>query len=370
MKRIALIDTTLREGEQTPGVRFSQRDRLIIIQYLHAVGVDEIELGISARTNTHLPDLLADSRSLVDARCCLALWCRCREDDILFAAECRPDVLSLSIPASDLHIHERLGKSRDWIIRRLEHAITLARKLKIPQVAVGFEDATRADPLFLVRLVQLAENYGAFRVRLADTVGICAPADLAELVRTVRTGRTIDIGVHCHNDFGMASANGIAALDAGARWLDATVLGLGERAGNSRLEEVVGFLSLSRGCSRYHPAQLARLCSFVAGVAGLDIGESHPVVGRNIFTCETGLHQHGLLVNPETYEPYNPTLVGRKRCLRFGGKSGRRALSLQLRRLGIHLTNTQQHALSQVIRKLNHPLTEEEFVSLATALSS
>ncbi len=368
MKKTRLIDSTLREGEQAPGVLFTNAIRRNIIALLGSVGVDEIELGIASPASTHLLELAADARKIVGSRCRLGLWCRCRNEDILFAARCQPNVLSLSIPASDLHIQKRLGKNRDWVKRKLAGSIHQALRVNIPVVSVGFEDASRADPGFLRTLVQLARDSGAARVRLADTVGICSPSDMGKLVRFIRQEKGIEIGVHCHNDFGMATANSIAALESGADWLDATVLGLGERTGNCRLEEVVGFLSLNKSCDRYHPERLAKLCDFVAKAAHTEIAGNHPIVGKNIFTCETGLHQHGLAVHPETYEPYSPHLVGMERTLRFGCKSGRRALHLQLQKEGILLTDPQLQTLTTIVRHGNKSLNPEEFLHMATGL--
>jgi homocitrate synthase NifV len=238
-----LIDSTLREGEQTPSVVFTDQDKYDIIRGLYRVGVDEIELGIASPVNTSLPELAQEARKITAASCRLSLWCRCTPEDIAFAATCSPDLLALSIPVSDAHIQERLGKDREWIQRILAASIQQALEAGIPTVAVGMEDASRADSDFLCTIAKVARQYGATRIRLADTVGICSPAGITRLVQLIKTTASLPIAVHCHNDFGMATANSIAALEAGANCLDTTVLGLGERAGNCRLEEVVGYLA-------------------------------------------------------------------------------------------------------------------------------
>lgn len=363
-----IIDSTLREGEQTPGVCFSQKERLDIIAHLARVGVEEIELGIASARNSHLPELVARSREHIGTKSRLAIWCRCRGDDIDFAAACAPDVLSLSIPASDLHIGRRLQKDRPWILRTLEESITLSLQAGIPEVSVGLEDATRADGSFLDLLAQTAQRSGAARIRLADTVGICSPAEMADLVQRVKKNTTLPLGVHTHNDFGMATANGIAALDAGATWIDATVLGLGERAGNCRLEEVIGFLSLKRGLNRYRTGELRALCLQVSAAAGINIPPGHPVVGEAIFTCETGLHLHGLTSDPSTYEPYDPDRVGARRNLRFGHKVGRRALASHLQALGCPVDDKQIELLLDRLRSSAIGLpSDEELIRLATS---
>ena len=363
--KIGIIDSTLREGEQAPGVSFTGTTRRAIIRYLHRVGVDEIELGVASPVNNYLTQLVADARKITDGLCTLGLWCRCQEVDIAFAASCRPDMLSLSIPASDLHINERLGKSRNWVQSRLASSIRQALALNIPAISVGLEDASRADPHFLLTLAKIAEDSGACRIRLADTVGICTPEAVKQLIHPLKNTLKVDIGVHCHNDFGMATANSITALQAGARWLDATVLGLGERAGNCRLEEVVGYLALNRQNKQYRPELLSELCCYVAEVAEIWVPENHPIVGENIFTCETGLHQHGLSVNPGTYEPYDPKLVGTRRKLRFGHKTGKRAVNIELARQGVYLSETQAGQLAACVRSNGKTLSAEQLQRFA-----
>ncbi|WP_456385444.1 LeuA family protein [Desulfolithobacter sp.] len=345
-----VVDSTLREGEQTPGVHFSPDQRLAIVCQLAKVGIEEIELGIASARNTDLPGFIGRVRERIGRQGRLALWCRCRREDIDFAAICAPDVLSLSIPASDLHIKERLQKDRSWILRTLDESIARALKNGVPFVSVGLEDATRADETFLYKLVQVAQQSGAQRIRLADTVGICSPAGIADLVRKIGKTSSLALGVHTHNDFGMATANAIAALEAGASWIDATVLGLGERAGNCRLEEAIGFLSLQKGLKRYRTIELRPLCMLVSRAAGATISPDHPVVGEEIFTCETGLHLHGLARNPVMYEPYDPVMVGARRDLRFGRKIGRRALASHLQTLGRQMDDNELEELLHQLR--------------------
>jgi homocitrate synthase NifV len=348
-----IIDSTLREGEQTPGVRFSQEDRCALIEQLCQVGIEEIELGIASEKNDHLPELFTLARDIIAGAGTpqqLGLWCRCRTEDIAFAARCRPDVLALSIPASDLHISERLRKDRQWILDTVQTAVAQARDAGIPFLSLGLEDATRADPAFLCQLANAAAACGVQRLRLADTVGVASPATITALVRMIRRQSGLPCGVHTHNDFGMATANAIAALDAGASSIDATVLGLGERAGNCRLEEAAAFLCLQRGKELYQINLLPRLCQTISKAAGITIAGNHPIVGSAIFTCETGLHLHGLTVNPDTYEPYPPDKVGATRALLFGSKSGKRALVNHLAALGHPVDDTMADALSEHLR--------------------
>jgi homocitrate synthase NifV len=361
----SLIDSTLREGEQTPSVVFTDKDKYNIIEGLYRVGVDEIELGIATPVNAYLPRLVKEARKRTAGSCRLSLWCRCKAEDIAFAATCSPDLLALSIPVSDPHIRERLGKDRAWISRTLASSIQQALAAGIPAVSAGLEDASRADTAFLLATAKIAEQHGATRIRLADTVGICSPARMTTLVRTLKGAVTLPLAVHCHNDFGMATANSVAALEAGADCLDATVLGLGERAGNCRLEEVIGYLALVLGEKRYHPEFLPELCRFVAETAGRDIADNHPLVGSAIFTCESGLHQHGLTVNPDMYEPYAPERVGGTRRLRFGKKTGTRAVQMQLHKAGLRLNDMQIKDLISRIRSGGQVLNQEQLLRFA-----
>jgi homocitrate synthase NifV len=364
-----IIDSTLREGGQAPGTEFGFTDKLDIIRSLTALGIDEMELDVVSPGSPELPSLVRQAQRLVQKKSRLSLWCRCRAEDIQYAARCSPDVLSLSSPVSDLHMCHRLGRDREWVLDTIERSIVHARRLGFQYVSVGLEDATRADSGFLARVVARAASAGASRIRLADTVGIATPGMISSLVQHVRLHCSLPIGIHTHNDFGMATANVFAALEAGACWADATVLGLGERAGNCRLEELVGYLGLVRGDSRYQPDRLPDLCNLVANAANISISGHHPVVGDEIFTCETGLHVHGLTANPVTYEPFDPHRIGRSRIIRFGGKTGKRAVRNSLASMGIKISYQEAVHLVSRVRQIaderKKSLDNEELFNLA-----
>lgn len=200
---------------------------------------------------------------------------------------------------------------------------------------MGFEDATRACQDFLIRLAKLAVRSGASRIRIADTVGIASPMRIEKIVRALLAAVSeCEVAVHAHNDFGMASANAITALECGAQWADGTILGLGERTGCARLEELMGYLQLARGYRCFDISKLKELAIDVARYAGREISATHPLLGEDIFACETGLHLNGLIINPETYEPFSPESVGVGRKLIFGSKIGRRALKYWARTNG------------------------------------
>lgn len=369
-----IIDSTLREGEQTAGVTFSFQQKLDIVRCLVALGVDEIEIGVASPRSPELCSLVAKASLIAQGTCRISLWSRCLIGDIRFAHYCNPDTISLSMPVSDIHLQEKLHRDRDWVLENLKRSIASALQLGFANVSVGLEDATRADPDFLKQVSEAIAASGVSRLRLADTLGIASPRTIARLVKEIQETVSISVGVHTHNDFGMATANAIAALEAGAEWADATVLGLGERAGNCRLEEIVGYLTLQKGFDRYRPEELHNLSRFVSQAAHIPIPANQPVVGEAIFTCETGLHVQGLLQNSNTYEPYKPERIGRKRTLLFGGKTGRSAVRYGLASLGLNVTGGDAEELVTRIRNVaqltGSPLGEQDLLLLAQQKST
>lgn len=360
-----IIDTTLREGAQTVGVSFSFTQKLAIVEAVSQCGIEEIELGIATRLDTELHGLLAASRKIA-RQTSFSLWCRCNDDDITFAATLMPDTLSLSIPVSDLHIEKKFGRNRAWVEKRVKESIQLAARCGIRKISLGLEDATRASHDFLETIISLAAENGAHRIRFADTVGIATPMTIVHLLQSTHTSG-LEIGVHAHNDFGMATANALTALENGADWADTTVLGIGERAGNARLEEVAGFLALRAGRS-YRTEKLSPLCQLVSEAASKAIDPHHPVVGKEIFACETGLHLQGLEKDPATYEPYNPKEVGAVRRLIYGQKIGRHSLSQRLAHLNLPSSpgciNKAFTIFKAKSKELGRPLKDHELASL------
>ncbi|MFN2354837.1 MAG: LeuA family protein [Desulfopila sp.] len=345
----AIIDTTLREGEQAPGVSFSLAEKKHIIDGLAGIGIDEVELGIASRLIEPPASLLRYCRR-VHPRLSCSLWSRCMEKDIRFAAFLRPDILSLSLPVSEILLRDKLEKTRTWAGDCLSACLNIAEKLGMA-VSVGFEDAFRADPEFLVHMARVAERHGALRIRLADTLGTSTPAEVGERIGFLATilNRT-SLAIHCHNDFGMATANAIAALEHGADYADAALFGLGERCGCTRLEELAGFLTLKRQ-GQYDLRRLPPLSRYVAKIAGRDISPDRPFIGEDIFTCESGLHLSALYKNPQTYEPYPPETVGAERRLLLGPKAGRQAILAHLEALGYRPDRCLGEAAVKAVRQ-------------------
>jgi len=367
-----IIDSTLREGSQTFGVSFSLEQKKELFTGLCSVGIEEIEIGIATSLDEDLPQLVKFCRSSgSDSR--LALWCRCRMEDIYFAQTLEPDVLSLSIPVSDIHIKKKLGSSRKRVLKTAELSILKARQLGFRFISLGLEDATRADFDFLKKIVRKAVAAGVDRIRLADTVGIANPLNVAALTQLVKSLGPIEVGIHAHNDFGMATANSLSALDGGGDWADATILGLGERAGNARLEELAGYLTLQRGMG-YKLGMLKDISVRVAHMSGRKIEPHKPIVGEKIFYCETGLHIQGLNKDTSTYEPFSPEMVGARRRLQFGSKIGKKEIlncisGMKANRADFNLDELVRTVRSKA-RAIERPLKQRELLLIVTSMFS
>ncbi len=366
-----IIDSTLREGEQAAHVYFDLTEKLRIIDLLIKVGVDEIELGIAVQ-NPETRELIKQAGKLAGCPK-LALWCRCLPGDIEQSVRLCPDVIAMSIPVSDIHIKNKLGRDRKWVLARVCEGIRQVRNSSSCYLSLGLEDASRAEPDFVDEVCLLAEKEGINRVRFADTVGIMDPPAIFDTISRLRSLLSIDIGVHAHNDFGMATANAVSALAAGADFADVTVNGLGERAGNAVLEEVVGFLAKRKGMDKYNLKRLRPLSEYVAKVSGIPLSSRKPVVGKDIFTCESGIHIDGLIKNPSNYEPFDPAEVSLRRKFLIGKKAGRSALRHKLRSLGI---NTENRLLEKLLMKVKNEssrlktsFSDEELLRCASMLS-
>jgi homocitrate synthase NifV len=361
-----LIDSTLREGEQFYGAYFSNAARKTIVSGLVAAGVEEIELGCVGQE--HLPALAAWAMGHCGAR--FSVWCPCREDSLNMAADLGVRRVNVGVPVSDRHLGPRLGWTRSRLLRRLETLPQTARDLGIMELSVGFEDATGADPGFLVEAAATAAKSGAVRIRLADTLGLASPDDMARLVRGVAGSVHAPLAVHCHNDYGMATANALAALDAGATWADCTLLGIGERAGIAATEQLAAYLAITHGAG-YDLQALRAACLMTAEQAQLPIARNKPIVGRDLFRCESGLHVHGLERDPALYEPFPPERVGLERRTALGGKSGRAAVRRALHDAGATpraedraLLDALLAKVRRLARSLGRPLHDEEFLRL------
>ncbi|WP_432738253.1 LeuA family protein [Maridesulfovibrio sp. FT414] len=361
-----LIDTTLREGAQLFGAYFNVETRMRIADGLMKMGVEEIEIGWVGQEGIIE---FAQHLSAVNKNTRLSVWSPCREKDILAASRLPVDRISIGVPVSDLHIEKRLESDRQSMLRKLAAAIRTAKKAGFEYVSVGLEDISRADADFAMSMALHAEVCGASRVRLSDSLGQLTPLAMEKLVSRFRSRITIDIAVHCHDDFGMATANSVTALEAGADYADVSVLGIGERSGIAATEELVAHLALRGGHEGYSTDVLKDVCLLVSAAAKVPVSRTKAVVGTDIFACESGLHTHALSKSPDLFEPYNPESVGISRKLAVGGKSGRAAVRSALNECGVDSSATDLATLTEAVRqlscRLSRPLTRSELLKLS-----
>ncbi len=303
-----LIDTTLRDGEQAAGVGFTEAQAATIAEAVAGAGVPELEIGIPAMGDKEIAKMSRIARLLPGVR--TTAWCRALERDIEAASASGVTAVHLSFPVSRSHLAV-LNKDIRWCFEAVESLVPLARR-RFSYVSIGGQDASRAPIDVLVHFARHLASVGADRLRVADTVGRWNPLECAEVVARLRaTAPELTLGVHTHNDLGMATANAIAAVAAGAHAVDVTVNGLGERAGNAALEEVVMGLEISLGVpTGIMTQELSALSSLVAEASQRPVHVSKPIVGEAVFSHESGIHVHALLRDATSYEAFAPERVG------------------------------------------------------------
>lgn len=363
-RKIFVVDTTLRDGEQTAGVVFANREKVRIARFLDEMGVHQIEAGV--------PVMGGDEKEAISSICRAGLkasimgWNRPVISDIEASLECGVDAVAISISTSDIHIKYKLQASREWVLEKVVKAVEFAKKHGM-YISANAEDASRTDMDFLIQYAKTVKEAGADRLRYCDTVGILDPFTTHERISTIIEKAQIEVEMHTHDDFGMATANTVAGVKAGANYVGVTVNGLGERAGNAALEEVVMALRhILKLELCFKTEMLHEVSDYVSRASGRELPSWKAIVGKNMFAHESGIHADGMMKNPKTYEAFHPEEVGLQRQIVIGKHSGTAALKAKFAEYGIHLSEFKAQELLAKVRSycvsLKRPLFDKELM--------
>jgi len=366
-RKIRIFDTTLRDGEQTPGVTISPNQKIEIAKKLDGLGVDAIEAGFPVVSPGEVEAIKKICKLGLKADICgLA---RTIKNDIDIAIDCDLKYIHTFIATSDIHMQDKLKMTREQVLEKAVFAVDYAKKHGL-KVEFSAEDATRSDRQFLNQVFKAVADAGVDRIDIPDTVGYSTPKYISELVTDVIKSTNLPISVHCHDDFGLAVANSIAGFEAGASCAHVTINGLGERAGNASLEEVV--MALQCLYNYQHNIKtniLYDVSKFVSNTMGIIVQPNKAIIGENAFGHESGIHTHGIINNPLTYEPISPELVGRKRWLQAGKHAGTHGIKSILDEFSLKTTDEQLKQIvnkQKIIADSGQPITTSDLLSIAS----
>jgi len=367
---VEICDVTLRDGEQMPGVVFRADEKLDIALRLDEIGVEVIEAGF--------PVVSAAEKNAVKEVCDLGLnakvsaLSRSVKGDVDAALDCGVDMISVFIAASELHLRHKLHMSYSEAVRCSLDTVEYAKDHGLI-VRFSAEDATRTDFEILKKLYKKAEEYHADYVSVADTVGIMNPRTTYFMISEIKKVINIPICMHCHDDIGMALANTLAGAEAGAKQLHTTVNGIGERSGNTPLEELLVALRLQYGIDRYDLSKLKDISKLVESYSGISVAKNKAVVGTNAFAHESGIHVAAVLEEPRTYELYSPEIVGAARHIIIGKHTGAKALKYITERMGYYLKETELCDLAERVKtcsEFKRPINCEELRKLILGMDN
>nr|WP_236698212.1 homocitrate synthase [Pyrodictium occultum] len=368
--RVGLLDSTLREGEQTPGVSFTVEQKLEIARLLDQAGVAMIEAGhpsVAPDVREAVRRIIGLKREGIIRGAEIVAHSRAARSDIEEAASLEPDRVAIFYGVSDIHLRYKHRVSREEALSIIGEMVEYAREHGV-KVRFTAEDATRADYGFLVEAVRAARDAGADRVSIADTVGIATPYAMRRLFESLRRDVPgVEYDVHAHNDLGLAVANSLAAAEGGATIIHVTVNGLGERAGIAPLEQVAVALKRHYGVEVVDLKLIPQLSRLVERYSGVPVPPNAPVVGENAFIHKAGVHVAGVLRNPETYEPYPPEWLGRTRDYTIDKYTGRRGLQARLERLGVRVSEEELQKILQEVKRRSGArwLRDEDLLEIA-----
>ena len=367
--KVRIFDTTLRDGEQTPGVALTPEQKLAIAQKLDTLGVDAIEAGFPIISDGEMNAIRSIAAANLRSEICgLA---RTEKKDIDASVSVGLKYIHTFIATSDIHLKYKLKITREQALAKAVEAVEHAKSLGL-QVEFSAEDATRTDREFLKKVFKAVTEAGADRIDIPDTVGYSTPQYLAAITKDTIEATRLPVSVHCHNDFGLAVANAIAAIQAGAQCAHVTINGIGERAGNASLEELVMSLQCLQFDNKYetniNTKLLYETSRYISKIVGVQVQPNKAIVGENAFGHESGIHTHGVLSNPLTYEPISPELVGRTRWFQVGKHAGTHGVAAMLEEYSIQPTREQTHQILDKVKKLGDQgkhVTDVELLSIA-----
>jgi 2-isopropylmalate synthase len=348
-ERVKILDTTLRDGEQTPNVALSIDDKLKIAQALDELGVEIIEAGFAVNSEGEAEAVKKIAGAGLKSEICSL--CRASTMDIDAALACDVDSIHIFLATSKVHLEKKLKITQKEATEKAVAAVEYGKKHGLI-VEFSCEDATRTELSFLNEIHKAVEDAGVDRIDIPDTVGVMTPQAMMQFVSEIRKTTKVPLAVHCHDDFGLSVANSMAGILGGAEEVHVTVNGLGERAGNAALEEVVMGLQAFYGVkTRINTRKMAFVSRLVSQLTGIAVQPNKAIVGENAFSHEAGIHVHGVLSECSTYEPMRPEIVGKERTLVVGKHSGVHAVQNKLKEYGLDLTSEQMKEVVARIKK-------------------